>query len=85
MTLLLLVQKTKKSLMWMLHIPLRQPESIYFVLLMEHKSMEDYSVSMLLLRYMVFIWEDYKKVQLQLHSYDGGVKLSSNKTVGGKR
>ncbi len=34
-----------------------------FVTLIEHKSQVDYNVSMQILRYMVYIWEDYEKRQ----------------------
>ncbi|MCR5789294.1 MAG: Rpn family recombination-promoting nuclease/putative transposase [Lachnospiraceae bacterium] len=37
------------------------------VALIKHKSSVDYNVSMQLLRYMVFIWEDYEKDQEKLH------------------
>ena len=33
----------------------------YFVSLIEHKTKVDYNVSMQMLRYMVYIWEDYEK------------------------
>ena len=34
-----------------------------FIALIEHKSAVDYNVSMQILRYMVYIWEDYEKRQ----------------------
>ncbi|MBR1914418.1 MAG: Rpn family recombination-promoting nuclease/putative transposase, partial [Lachnospiraceae bacterium] len=37
------------------------------IALIEHKSTVDYNVSMQLLRYMVYIWEDYEKEQEKLH------------------
>ncbi len=37
--------------------------SFYLVSLIEHKSAVDYNVVMQILRYMVFIWEDYEKEQ----------------------
>lgn len=43
------------------------PEEVYMVALIEHKSAVDYNVSMQLLRYMVYIWEDYEKEQEALH------------------
>ena len=36
---------------------------LYLIALLEHKSAVDYNVSMQLLRYMVYIWEDYEKEQ----------------------
>lgn len=41
---------------------------IFVIALIEHKSTVDYNVSMQLLRYMVYIWEDYEKEQGKLHS-----------------
>lgn len=35
--------------------------SVYLISLIEHKSQVDYNVIMQILRYMVFIWEDYEK------------------------
>ena len=37
--------------------------SFYLISLIEHKSDVDYNVVMQILRYMVFIWEDYEKEQ----------------------
>lgn len=34
-----------------------------FIALIEHKSAVDYNVSMQILRYMVYIWEDYERRQ----------------------
>lgn len=39
----------------------------FLVSLIEHKSKVDYNVVMQILRYMVFIWEDYEKEQERLH------------------
>ena len=36
------------------------------IALIEHKSTVDYNVTMQLLRYMVYIWEDYEKEQEKL-------------------
>ena len=36
-------------------------ESFFLISLIEHKSVVDYNVVMQILRYMVFIWEDYEK------------------------
>ena len=41
------------------HLP--KGEELFVVTLIDHKSAVDYNVSMQLLRYMVFIWEDYEK------------------------
>ena len=38
----------------------------YLISLIEHKSKVDYNVVMQILRYMVFIWEDYEKEQEKL-------------------
>ena len=35
--------------------------TLFFVSLIEHKTKVDYNVSMQMLRYMVYIWEDYEK------------------------
>ena len=40
-------------------------DKIYFVSLIEHKTQVDFDVIMKLLRYMVYIWEDYEKEQLK--------------------
>ncbi len=39
----------------------------YLVSLIEHKSFVDHNVVMQVLRYMVYIWEDYEKEQERLH------------------
>ncbi len=39
----------------------------YLISLIEHKSQIDYNVIMQILRYMVFIWEDYEKEQERVH------------------
>ena len=41
---------------------------VYMIALIEHKSEVDYNVTMQVLRYMVYIWEDYEKEQEALHS-----------------
>lgn len=35
--------------------------TLFFISLIEHKTKVDYNVSMQMLRYMVYIWEDYEK------------------------
>ncbi|MCM1156516.1 MAG: Rpn family recombination-promoting nuclease/putative transposase [Roseburia sp.] len=40
----------------------------YLISLIEHKSQIDYNVVMQVLRYIVFIWEDYEKEMEQKHS-----------------
>lgn len=40
---------------------------LYFISLIEHKAKVDYNVSMQLLRYMVYIWEDYEKSMERQH------------------
>lgn len=49
------------------------------IALIEHKSTVDYNVTMQLLRYMVYIWEDYEKEQEKLPEgyLDGISKMSS--------
>ncbi len=47
----------------------------FFIALIEHKSSVDYNVSMQILRYMVYIWDDYerreeKRVPGIIASYD---------------
>ena len=41
--------------------------SFYLISLIEHKSQVDYNVIMQILRYMVYIWEDYEKEQEKNH------------------
>ncbi len=48
-----------------------------FIALIEHKSHVDYNVAMQILRYMVYIWEDYEKQQEK--KYKGVSKLKSFK------
>lgn len=40
---------------------LSEKESMFLISLIEHKSYVDYNVVMQILRYMVYIWEDYEK------------------------
>lgn len=42
-------------------IKLAGNNTLFFVSLIEHKTKVDYNVSMQMLRYMVYIWEDYEK------------------------
>lgn len=42
-------------------IKISEKDTLYFISLIEHKTQVDYNVSMQLLRYMVYIWEDYEK------------------------
>ena len=42
-------------------IKLAENNTLFFVSLIEHKTKVDYNVSMQLLRYMIYIWEDYEK------------------------
>lgn len=42
-------------------------DTFYFIFLIEHKTKVDYNVSMQLLRYMVYIWEDYEKEMERQH------------------
>ena len=47
-------------------VRLSNGECAYMIALIEHKSTVDYNVTMQLLRYMVYIWEDYEKEQEKL-------------------
>ena len=42
-------------------VKISENNSFYFVSLIEHKTKVDYNVSMQLLRYMVYIWEDFER------------------------
>lgn len=42
-------------------VKISEKDTLYFISLIEHKTKVDYNVSMQLLRYMVYIWEDYEK------------------------
>ncbi len=42
-------------------VKISENNTFYFVSLIEHKTKVDYNVSMQLLRYMVYIWEDYER------------------------
>ena len=42
-------------------IKLSENQTLFFISLIEHKTKVDYNVTMQLLRYMVYIWEDYEK------------------------
>ncbi len=46
-----------------------------FIALIEHKSGVDYNVSMQILRYMVYIWEDYEKSHERIHK---GISVTKN-------
>ena len=48
-------------------IKLSENNTLFFVSLIEHKTKVDYNVSMQLLRYMVYIWEDYEKEMERQH------------------
>lgn len=49
-------------------VRLKEDETPFYVIsLIEHKSHVDYNVLMQILRYMVFIWEDYEKEQEKKH------------------
>lgn len=48
-------------------IKITDNDTLYFISLIEHKSQVDYNVSMQLLRYMVYIWEDYEKEMESQH------------------
>lgn len=42
-------------------VKISENSTFYFVSLIEHKTKVDYNVSMQLLRYMVYIWEDFER------------------------
>lgn len=42
-------------------VKLSHEDTLFFISLIEHKTKVDYNVSMQLLRYMVYIWEDYER------------------------
>ena len=48
-------------------VRLADGEEMFVISLIDHKSAVDYNVVMQLMRYMVFIWEDYEKQSEKLH------------------
>lgn len=48
-------------------VKISEKDTLYFISLIEHKTEVDYNVSMQLLRYMVYIWEDYEKEMEKKH------------------
>lgn len=48
-------------------IKISENNTLYFISLIEHKTKTDYNVSMQLLRYMVYIWEDYEREMEKQH------------------
>ena len=46
-------------------IHLQDEKTVYLISLIEHKTEVDYNVIMQLLRYMIYIWEDYEKEMLK--------------------
>lgn len=48
-------------------VRLSERESMFLISLIEHKSYVDYNVTMQILRYMVYIWEDYEKEMERQH------------------
>ena len=42
-------------------VKISENNTFYFVSLIEHKTKVDYNVSMQMLRYMIYIWEDYER------------------------
>lgn len=48
-------------------IKISEKDTFYFISLIEHKTKVDYNISMQLLRYMVYIWEDYEKEMERQH------------------
>ena len=48
-------------------VKISEKNILFFVSLIEHKTKVDYNVSMQLLRYMVYIWEDYEREMEHQH------------------
>ncbi|MCM1154812.1 MAG: Rpn family recombination-promoting nuclease/putative transposase [Roseburia sp.] len=48
-------------------VRISENDTLFLVSLIEHKTKVDYNVSMQLLRYMVYIWEDYEKEMEKKH------------------
>ena len=48
-------------------VKITEKDTLYFISLIEHKTKVDYNITMQLLRYMVFIWEDYEKEMEKKH------------------
>ncbi|MCM1086607.1 MAG: Rpn family recombination-promoting nuclease/putative transposase [Muribaculaceae bacterium] len=48
-------------------VKISEKNTLFFISLIEHKTKVDYNVSMQLLRYMVYIWEDYEKEMEREH------------------
>lgn len=48
-------------------IRISEKDTLFFISLIEHKTKTDYNIAMQLLRYMVYIWEDYEKEQEKMH------------------
>lgn len=42
-------------------VKISDEKTLFFISLIEHKTKVDYNITMQLLRYMVYIWEDYEK------------------------
>lgn len=58
---------------------LKDKTPFYLISLIEHKSSIDYNVSMQILRYMVYIWEDYEKEMKRKRENNENVLTSNNK------
>ena len=48
-------------------VKISEKDTLYFISLIEHKTKVDYNICMQLLRYMVYIWEDYEKEAEKKH------------------
>ena len=48
-------------------VKISEKDTLYFISLIEHKTNVDYNICMQLLRYMVYIWEDYEKEAEKKH------------------
>ena len=48
-------------------VKISEKDTLYFISFIEHKTNVDYNICMQLLRYMVYIWEDYEKEAEKQH------------------
>ena len=60
-------------------VKLENQVPFFLVSLIEHKTYVDYNVGMQILRYMVYIWEDYEKEVNRLHEKDKSIKTKVQK------
>ena len=60
-------------------VKLENQVPFFLVSLIEHKTYVDYNVGMQILRYMVYIWEDYEKEMKRLREKDKSIKTKEQK------